>query len=101
MPAGLTAAGKSAQDNVPGTGSKCTRRYTPPYAPARSAVTDAVSAARKALLDEPTEGLDRQTARALLEISARPYPARPSSPPFTTARCATSRCPADATVRLA
>ena len=35
-PDGLTAAGKSAQDSVPGTGSKCTRRYTPPYAPARS-----------------------------------------------------------------
>jgi hypothetical protein len=29
-PDGLTAAGKSAQDRVPGTGSKCTRRYTPP-----------------------------------------------------------------------
>jgi hypothetical protein len=29
-PAGLTAAGKSAQDSVPGTGSKRTRRYTPP-----------------------------------------------------------------------
>src|ERR1700730_600895 len=31
-PAGLTAAGKSAQDNVPGTGSKRTRRATPPQA---------------------------------------------------------------------
>jgi hypothetical protein len=48
MPDGLTAAGKSAQDSVPGTGSKCTRRHTPPYAPARSAVSDAVSAARNA-----------------------------------------------------
>ena len=29
-PAGLTAAGKSAQDRFPGTGSNRTRRYTPP-----------------------------------------------------------------------
>ena len=45
------------------------------------------------LLDEPTEGLDHHTARALLEISARPFPAPPSSPPFTTAHWTTCRCP--------
>jgi hypothetical protein len=45
------------------------------------------------LLDEPTEGLDHHTARALLEISARSFPSPPSSPPFTTARWTSCRYP--------
>jgi hypothetical protein len=45
------------------------------------------------LLDEPTEGLDHHTARALLENLRSALPAPPSSPPFTTARLTICQCP--------